>query len=127
MCLGQGPQRSDASEARTRCPSVSSQALSALPIIELSLHAQALYHCATALPLMGRKESNQTNNSIRPTHEDWLFKMLSAERDKINDKKTNLPDKTQETLENLLDTSDEFTGASLSIIEITKLIYWFVT
>ena len=37
--------------------------------------------------------------------------------------KTNLQDKTQETLENLLDTSDEFTGASLSIIEITKLIY----
>ena len=35
MCLAQGPQRSDAGEARTRCPSVSSQ---------------ALYHRATALP-----------------------------------------------------------------------------
>ena len=35
MCLIQGPQRSDAGEARTRGPSVSSQ---------------ALYHCATALP-----------------------------------------------------------------------------
>ena len=35
MCLAQGPQRSDASEARTRGPSVSSQ---------------ALYHWATALP-----------------------------------------------------------------------------
>ena len=35
MCLAQGPQRSDAGEARTRCPSVSSQ---------------ALYHWATALP-----------------------------------------------------------------------------
>ena len=34
MCLAQGPQRSDASEARTRGPSVSSQ---------------ALYHWATAL------------------------------------------------------------------------------
>ena len=36
MCLAQGPQRSDAGEARTRGPSVSSQ---------------ALYHWATALPL----------------------------------------------------------------------------
>ena len=35
MCLAQGPQRSDAGEARTRNPSVSSQ---------------ALYHWATALP-----------------------------------------------------------------------------
>ena len=35
MSLAQGPQRSDASEARARNPSVSSQ---------------ALYHWATALP-----------------------------------------------------------------------------
>ena len=35
MCLAQGPQRSDTGEARTRCPSVLSQ---------------ALYHWATALP-----------------------------------------------------------------------------
>ena len=35
MCLAQGPQRSDAGEARTRYPSVSSQ---------------ALYHWATVLP-----------------------------------------------------------------------------
>ena len=35
MCLAQGPQRSDAGKARTRDPSVSSQ---------------ALYHWATALP-----------------------------------------------------------------------------
>ena len=35
MCLAQGPQRSDAGEAQTRDPSVSSQ---------------ALYHWATALP-----------------------------------------------------------------------------
>ena len=35
MCLSQGPQRSDASEARTRAPSVSSQ---------------ALYHWGIALP-----------------------------------------------------------------------------
>ena len=35
MCLAQGPQRSDAGEARTRGPSVSSQ---------------ALYHWAIALP-----------------------------------------------------------------------------
>ena len=35
MCLAQGPQRSDACEAQTHNPSVSSQ---------------ALYHCATALP-----------------------------------------------------------------------------
>ena len=36
MCLAQWPQRSDAGEARTRGPSVSSQ---------------ALYHWATALPI----------------------------------------------------------------------------
>ena len=36
MCLAQGPQRSDASEAQTRDPSVLSQ---------------ALYHWATALPV----------------------------------------------------------------------------
>ena len=35
MCLAQGPQRSDAGEARTRYPSVSSQ---------------GLYHWAIALP-----------------------------------------------------------------------------
>ena len=40
MCLAQGPQRSDAGEAQTRGPSVSSQ---------------ALYHWATALP---QRESN---------------------------------------------------------------------
>ena len=38
MCLAQGPQRSDAGEAQTRSPSVSSQ---------------ALYHWATALPTGG--------------------------------------------------------------------------
>ena len=36
MCLAQGPQRSDASEAWTR---------------SLSVLSQALYHWATALPL----------------------------------------------------------------------------
>ena len=38
MCLAQGPQRSDAGEARTHGTSVSSQ---------------ALYHLATALPFSG--------------------------------------------------------------------------
>ena len=37
MCLAQGPQRSDADAARTRDPSVSSQ---------------ALYHLAIALPML---------------------------------------------------------------------------
>ena len=41
MCLAQGPQRSDAVEARTRRPSVSSQ---------------ALYHWATALPPPPKKK-----------------------------------------------------------------------
>ena len=41
MCLAQGPQRSDAGEARTRGPSVSSQ---------------ALYHWATALPVCAWKK-----------------------------------------------------------------------
>ena len=38
MCLAQGPQRSDASEALTRGPSVSSQ---------------ALYHCTSPYLLVG--------------------------------------------------------------------------
>ena len=42
MCLAQGPQRSDAGEARTRGPSVSSQ---------------ALYHWATALSFAKIKPS----------------------------------------------------------------------
>ena len=57
MCLAQGPQRSDAHEARTRGPSVSSQ---------------ALYHWTTAIPLaamgvglfflfMYRKTSNKSS------------------------------------------------------------------
>ena len=37
MCIAQGPQRSDAGEARARGPSVSSQAL-------------YMYHWATTLP-----------------------------------------------------------------------------
>ena len=56
MCLGQGPQRSDAGEARTQGPSVSSQ---------------ALYHWATALPHIALhksivlKESNVYNRTSR--------------------------------------------------------------
>ena len=46
MCLAQGPQRSDAGEARTRGPSVSSQ---------------ALYHWATALPHEKYVQLNQLN------------------------------------------------------------------
>ena len=47
MCLAQGPQRSDAGEAPTRDPSVSSQ---------------ALYHWATALPLQQYFFSMKTDN-----------------------------------------------------------------
>ena len=43
MCLAQRPQRSDAGEAQTRCPLVSSQ---------------ALYHWATALPAPPSIERN---------------------------------------------------------------------
>ena len=53
MCLAQGPQRSDAGEARTRCPSVSSQ---------------ALYHWATALPLWSkglRMQIISTRNNLQ--------------------------------------------------------------
>ena len=43
MCLAQGPQHRDAGEARTRGPSVSSQ---------------ALYHWATELPLDAKCDSH---------------------------------------------------------------------
>ena len=50
MCLAQGPQRSDAVEARTRGPSVSSQ---------------ALYHWATALPqLASQFSSNRVDDDL---------------------------------------------------------------
>ena len=59
MCLAQGPQRSDAGEARTRSPSVSSQ---------------ALYHWATALPVtsctpnIAHSESEDTSPSSLTPH-----------------------------------------------------------
>ena len=52
MCFAQGPQRSDAGEARTRDPSVSSQ---------------ALYHWASALP-KPEKFNQQNKWSL------WIFK-----------------------------------------------------
>ena len=51
MCLAQGPQRCDASEARTRGPSVSSQ---------------ALYHWATALP-RGNFGTGVRTSILKPT------------------------------------------------------------
>ena len=48
MCLAQGPQHSDAGEARTCSPSVSSQ---------------AFYHCATALPVAILLSGNQGSKS----------------------------------------------------------------
>ena len=49
MCLAQGPQRSDAGEARTRGLSVSSQ---------------ALYHWATALPFLDKPYVNSSPDNI---------------------------------------------------------------
>ena len=53
MCLAQGPQRSDAGEARTRGPSVSSQ---------------ALYHWATALPTSTNKDQTNDFRLMTKTH-----------------------------------------------------------
>ena len=47
MCLAQGPQRSDAGEARTRGLPVSSQ---------------AIYHWATALPVLQNVIETQSND-----------------------------------------------------------------
>ena len=55
MCLAQGPQRSDAGEARTRYPSVSSQ---------------ALYHWATALPQNRMNNTFEAKSYLRPK---WLI------------------------------------------------------
>ena len=58
MCLAQGPQRSDASEAGTRGPSVSSQ---------------ALYHWATAHPLF-----NDTDLMFGPIYKLSKFHVIYA-------------------------------------------------
>ena len=52
MCLAQGPQRSDAGEARTRGPSVSSQ---------------AVYHWATALPCPVTWNAHKIKRVVRST------------------------------------------------------------
>ena len=49
MCLAQGPQRSDAGEARTRGPLVSSQ---------------ALYHWATALPMTNSEDAGKMQHNV---------------------------------------------------------------
>ena len=56
MCLAQGPQRSDAGEARTHGPSVSSQ---------------ALYHWATALPDDDPLESFNVFNLLPHNTVSW--------------------------------------------------------
>ena len=56
MCLAQGPQRSDAGEARTRGPSVSSQ---------------TLYHWATALPQKKKKITLTTLGDL-----PWMLLIL---------------------------------------------------
>ena len=67
MCLAQGPQRSDAGEARTRGLSVSSQ---------------ALYHWVTALPLMRlnilRENNNQGFNGFKKKSTFQKFSHLNA-------------------------------------------------
>ena len=65
MCLAQGPQRSDAGEARTRGPSVSSQ---------------ALYHWATALPkvLCARCGTNCIDSWYLPS--SLLFTRVSTHK-----------------------------------------------
>ena len=52
MCLSKGPQRSDAGEAWTRGPSVSSQ---------------ALYHWATALPICCQVIENVFKDNVKVT------------------------------------------------------------
>ena len=61
MCLAQGPQRSDAGEAQTRGPSVSSQ---------------ALYHWATALPQMNGKKILSKAHLINFKWNDHSCKIL---------------------------------------------------
>ena len=60
MCLAQGPQRSDAGEARTRDPSVSSQ---------------ALYHWATALQVLRRYDIWQAFYNVWIVHGLFLWSL----------------------------------------------------
>ena len=55
MCLAQGPQRSDAGEARTRGPSVSSQALCAPILININTF---LFVIVVVILLVNRIEQN---------------------------------------------------------------------
>ena len=56
MCLAQGPQRSDAGEAQTRYPSVSSQALyhwaTVLPTAYLQINLSQRIHAVWSEPLL---------------------------------------------------------------------------
>ena len=73
MCLAQGPQPSDAGEAWTSGPSVSSQ---------------ALYHWATALPYkMRRYYSNNMKLAFTKIiyHMDYGFFLTTANSDDIAD------------------------------------------
>ena len=63
MCLAQGPQRSDACEAGTRGPSVSSQ---------------ALYHWATALP-PNSLDPDQDRQNVMPDLGPNCLQKLSAD------------------------------------------------
>ena len=70
MCLAQGPQRSEAGEARTRGPSVSSQ---------------ALYHWATALPNMYHVNYALTSTCNSPSL-SLKGTFPSTERNYVDDK-----------------------------------------
>ena len=62
MCLAQGPQHSDAGEARTHGPSVSSQ---------------ALYHWATALPTCMLKIRIYDSTYLLNNLVNYLFQAFS--------------------------------------------------
>ena len=64
MCLAQGPQRSDACEARTRGPSVSSQ---------------ALYHWATALPKKKKKKKKKKKYTGKNHKHRWRLKKIDKD------------------------------------------------
>ena len=73
MCLAQGPQHSDAGEARTRGPSVSSQALYHWATTTLLV---TWHHCWLFWTKIASYDCLQNSNQVQDLSSEWVSKNL---------------------------------------------------